>query len=229
MQTKVLVVDDDPNICEIIKLYLSEEGYDLHFVHDGSSALNAFREIAPDLLVLDLMLPVINGQEVCRMIRRDSQVPIIMLTARDSTRDKIEGLDSGADDYLVKPFEPLELCARVRAQLRRKVSINSEAESTVLEVGDLKLDLKKFEVSIGGRLIDLKPKEVNLLHFLLINKNTLFTREQLLDKVWGYDYVGETRTVDVHIRRLREKLGTSRSWEIKTIWGMGYKLEDKNP
>ncbi|MGE5423386.1 MAG: response regulator transcription factor [Ignavibacteriales bacterium] len=227
MQPKVLVVDDDLNICEIIKIYLGEEGYELHFAHDGTAALNSFRDVIPDLIILDLGLPVISGQEVCRMIRRESQVPIIMLTAKDSTRDKIEGLDAGADDYLVKPFEPLELSARVRARLRRS-SASPDNEDSSIVMGDLKLNLKKFEVTIDDQLVDLKPKEVNLLHFFLINKNTLFTREQLLDKVWGYDYVGETRTVDVHIRRLREKLGSSKSLDIKTIWGMGYRLEEKN-
>ncbi|MGE5416020.1 MAG: response regulator transcription factor [Acidobacteriota bacterium] len=226
MSQTVLVIDDDQNICELIRLYLDGEGYQLHFAHDGSAGLDLVRRIEPDLVILDLMLPLINGYEVCRMIRKSNQVPILMLTAKDSTRDKIEGLDAGADDYLVKPFDPQELAARVRARLRRTSGQEASGATDKLVIGDLCLDLGRYEVNMNGQLIDLKPREVALLHFLMINKNIVFSREQLLEKVWGYDYVGETRTVDVHIRRLREKLGDSERWELKTIWGVGYKLEE---
>lgn len=226
MGPDILVVDDDLNICELIKLYLDDEGYTVYLAHDGSQALDMFHHLEPSLVVLDLMLPVLSGQEVCRLIRKSSSVPVIMLTAKDSTRDKIEGLDSGADDYLVKPFEPLELCARIRALLRRSHR-PMENKSEVVALGDTRVDLKRFEVTVNDQPIELKPREASLLHFLIINRNILFTREQLLDKVWGYEYAGETRTVDVHIRRLREKLGSTRSWNIKTVWGLGYKLEEK--
>lgn len=226
MSQTVLVIDDDENICELIRLYLDGEGYHIHFARDGSAGLDLVRQVNPDLVILDLMLPLINGYEVCRMIRKNSQVPILMLTAKDSTRDKIEGLDSGADDYLVKPFDPQELAARVRARLRRASAQETSSVSDKLVIGDLCLDLGRYEVIKNGKIIDLKPREVSLLHFLMINKNIVFSREQLLEKVWGYDYVGETRTVDVHIRRLREKLGDSDKWELKTIWGVGYKLEE---
>ncbi|MGE5398432.1 MAG: response regulator [Chitinophagales bacterium] len=225
MGSKILIVDDDQNICDLIRLYLDSEGYELLFANDGSAALDCFRDEEPDLIILDIMLPIINGQDVCKLIRARSPVPIIMVTARDSTTDKIQGLDCGADDYIVKPFDPMELCARVRARLRRMDSSN---DSNTIVLGDLELDPLRFEVRVGGKDVSLKPREVNLLHFLLKNKNMVFTREQLLDKVWGYDYSGETRTVDVHIRRLREKLGSSKKWEIKTVWGIGYKLEDKH-
>jgi DNA-binding response OmpR family regulator len=221
------VVDDDPNICEIIKLYLSEE-YVLHFAHDGSTALNLFHQTNPDLIILDLLIPVINGYEVCKLIRQESNIPIIMLTAKDDTREKIAGLDCGADDYVVKPFEPLELNARIRAQLRRTLPAGKTASpENVFIMGDLALDLNRFEVRVKDQLVHLKPREVGLLHYLLLNKNMLLTRDQLLEEVWGYDYAGDTRTVDVHIRRLRDKLGSSSYWEITTVWGMGYKLVEK--
>lgn len=229
MSPKILVIDDDPNICELVRLYMADEGYDLHFAADGSQGMDMVKKIDPDLVILDLMLPVINGYEVCRLIRRTSRVPIIMLTAKDATQDKIEGLDAGADDYIVKPFNPQELAARIRAILRRTHDSGDAKPSNTIQIGDLCLDLGRYEVTRNGKLIELKPREISLLHFLMVNKNLVFSREQLLEKVWGYEYAGETRTVDVHIRRLREKLGESDKWELKTVWGVGYKLEEINP
>lgn len=221
----ILVVDDDKNICELLDLYLSNAGFSLLFCHDGSSALNMLKGHAIDLVLLDIMLPIINGWEVCKIIRRTSSVPIILLTARDMLEDKIQGLDMGADDYVIKPFEPKEVIARINARLRAKGTGPLQQEG-LLQIGDIIVDINKYEVQQGGRLIELKPKEVQLLYFLLNNKNIVFSREQLLDKVWNYDVMVDTRTVDVHIQRLREKFGeTATSWSIKTIWGVGYKLE----
>ena len=213
----------------MLDLYLSNAGFTLHFCYDGSSALSFIKNHAVDLILLDIMLPVINGWEVCKLIRRESSVPIIMLTARDMLEDKIQGFDLGADDYIVKPFEPKEVIVRIKARLRN--SVNSQATAAekqegVLQVDNLQVDINKYEVRQNGKLIELKPKEVQLLYFLLNNKNIVFSREQLLDKVWNYDFMGDTRTVDVHIKRLRENLDDSgASWTIKTIWGVGYKLE----
>ncbi len=224
---KVLIVDDDLNICELLRLYLASQGYDTAFAHDGSTALTLFKDYNPDIVILDVMLPIIGGWDVCRMIRRESDVPIIMLTARDATEDKITGLDAGADDYVVKPFDPPEVVARVRAQLRRKKGSQPSGGQQVV-INDLVVDLERYDVRWRGEPIDLKPKEIQLLYFLLTNRNRVFTREQLLDRVWGYDYAGETRTVDVHIKRLREKLeGKAVSWRIATVWGVGYKVEDR--
>lgn len=221
----ILVVDDDKNICELLNLYLSNAGFSLVFCHDGSSALSLLKEQTIDLILLDIMLPVINGWEVCKIIRRTSSVPIIMLTARDMLEDKIQGFDIGADDYIVKPFEPKEVIARIKARLKEDKSESKSANGT-LRLGDVLVDLNKYEVWQGTRLIDLKPREVQLLYFLLNNKNIVFSRDQLLDKVWNYDIMVDTRTVDVHIKRLREKLGDQNpSWSIKTLRGVGYKLE----
>ena len=221
----ILVVDDDKNICELLNLYLSNAGFSLLFCHDGSSALSIVKEEKIDLVLLDIMLPVISGWEVCKIIRRTSSIPIIMLTARDMLEDKIQGFDIGADDYIIKPFEPKEVIARIKARLKENKAEPERVEG-ILKIGDIVVDINKYEVCQGNRLIDLKPKEVQLLYFLLNNKNIVFSRDQLLDKVWNYDFMVDTRTVDVHIKRLREKLGdNSTCWSIKTLRGVGYKLE----
>lgn len=230
---KVLVVDDDKNICELLKLYLQKEGFEVYFAYDGSEAVTVAKEKFPDIIILDVMMPVINGWEACKLIRQFSDVPIIMLTALDTTENKVQGLNIGADDYIVKPFEPLEVIARVNAHLRRaeksaEISENANSEAKIV-VDNIDIDLDKYEVKLDGKLVkDLKPKEIQLLYFFLCNKNQVFTREQLLDKVWGYEYGGGTRTVDVHIKELREKMNSKKSkWEIKTIWNVGYKFELK--
>ena len=230
MTAKILVVDDDPNICELLRLYFQKAGFELYCAGDGSSALDLFRLKDPDLIFLDLMLPVINGREVCRLIREKSSVPIIMLTARDTPEDKLAGFELGADDYIVKPFDPLESVARARALLRRASRNNFEdlpnAKKEVIRAGNLTIDANTYDIQIADNPISLKPKEFQLLLFLFKNPNRVFSREQLLENVWGYDYGGETRTVDVHIKRLRQKLeGPGEPWKIRTIWGVGYKLE----
>ncbi len=222
---KILVVDDDHNICELINLYLTSQGYQLFFSHDGSEALDVLKKENPDLVLLDVMLPVINGWEVCRLIRQKSQVPIIFLTARDMVEDKVQGFELGADDYLVKPFEPRELVARVKIRLKPKGQ-SSGTQDSLLKAGNLSIDILKYEVRINGSIVDLKPKEIQLLYFLLLNKNIVFSRELLLEKVWDYSYEGDTRTVDVHINRLREKIEKNcDACKIKTVWGVGYKME----
>ena len=231
---KVLVVDDDKNICELLKLYLNKEGFETYFAYDGSEAVTSAKENEPDIIILDVMMPVINGWEACKLIRQFSDVPIIMLTALDTTENKVQGLNIGADDYIVKPFEPVEVIARINAHLRRAdKSLGDDTEEnkheTKLVVDNIDIDLDKYEVKLDGKIVkDLKPKEIQLLYFFMSNKNQVFTREQLLDKVWGYEYFGGTRTVDVHIKSLREKLKSKKSkWEIKTIWNVGYKFEIK--
>lgn len=231
---KVLVVDDDKNICELLKLYLNKEGFETYFAYDGSEAVTSAKENEPDIIILDVMMPVINGWEACKLIRQFSDVPIIMLTALDTTENKVQGLNIGADDYIVKPFEPVEVIARINAHLRRAdKSLSDDTEEnkheTKLVVDNIDIDLDKYEVKLDDKIVkDLKPKEIQLLYFFMSNKNQVFTREQLLDKVWGYEYFGGTRTVDVHIKSLREKLKSKKSkWEIKTIWNVGYKFEIK--
>lgn len=225
---KVLIADDDKNICDILRLYLEHEGFEIFFAHDGSRALTAFQEQRPDIMLLDIMLPLINGWEVCKMIRRSSEVPIIMLTARDAMEDKLEGLNIGADDYVVKPFDPKEVVARVKVQMRRQTKESTPKQQGTIVVGSLAVNLDRYEVLLDEKPVDLKPKETQLLHFLIKNRNIVFSREKLLSEVWGYDYMGETRTVDVHVKRLREKLNNgSEQWDIKTVWGVGYKFEVK--
>ena len=230
---KVLVVDDDKNICEWLKLYLQKEGFEIYFAYDGSEAVTVAKEKKPDIIVLDVMMPVINGWEACKLIRQFTDVPIIMLTALDTTENKVQGLNIGADDYIVKPFEPVEVIARINAHLRRAEKQNDESDEekadSELIVDNLEVDLDKYEVKLDGKLLkDFKPKEIQLLYFFMSNKNQVFTREQLLDKVWGYEYYGGTRTVDVHVKGLREKLKSKKNkWEIKTIWNVGYKFEIK--
>ncbi len=227
MQAKVLVVDDDVNIFELVRLYLEKEGYTVQGAHDGESALSLFKTNRPDLVVLDLMLPNIDGMDVCREIRKTSSVPIIMLTAKGETLDKILGLEMGADDYLVKPFEPKELVARVKAVLRRTQAA-PEAEEQVVSYPGLRISLVNYELTVGDQTIPVPPKELELLHHLASHPNRVYTREQLLEEVWGFDYFGDSRTVDVHVKRLREKLeGAEDGWQLKTVWGVGYKFEVK--
>lgn len=225
MAAKILVVDDDKNICELLRLYLQREGFELYFAVDGSSALDLFRQKEPDLILLDLMLPLINGQDVCRLVRQESTVPIILLTARDTTDDKVEGFSIGADDYIVKPFDPLEVVARIKAHLRRSAGDGASLPDDYT-LGQLRISAATYEVRLKNQRVSLKPKEFQLLLFLVRHTNIVFTREQLLEKVWGYDFGGETRTIDVHVERLRKKLeAPGEAWSIKTVWGVGYKLE----
>lgn len=225
---KILIVDDDENIAELISLYLIKECFDTQIEHDGESALNAFDRFQPDLILLDLMLPGIDGYQVCREIRAKSQIPIIMLSAKGEVFDKVLGLELGADDYMEKPFDSKELVARVKAVLRRyRPAAQEKPESTVKKVDypDLSINLTNYSVIYNGQSIDMPPKELELLFFLASSPNQVFTREQLLDHIWGYEYVGDTRTVDVHIKRLREKINDHDSWRIATVWGIGYKFE----
>lgn len=227
------MVDDDKNICELLNIYLKNEGYEVVFAYDGSDAVNKAKEEKPDLIVLDVMMPIINGWEACKLIRQFTNVPIIMLTAMDTLENKVQGLKIGADDYVVKPFEPVEVLARIQAHLRREENKSQNEEKTTtseVEVDNLKVNLDTYEVKLNNELVkDLKPKEIQLLYFFMTNKNQVFTREQLLDKVWGYEYFGGTRTVDVHIKSVREKLNSDKNkWEIKTIWNVGYKFEIKS-
>ena len=229
---KTLVVDDDKNICELLKLYLKKEGFEVVFAYDGSEAVSKAKDENPNLIILDVMMPIINGWEACKLIRQFTEVPIIMLTALDTTENKVQGLNIGADDYIVKPFEPVEVVARVNALLRRAEKPNTtenQLEESEISVDNISVNMEKYEVKLDGKLVtDLKPKEIQLLYFFLSNKNQVFSREQLLDKVWGYEYFGGTRTVDVHIKSIREKLNSPKNkWEIKTIWNVGYKFEVK--
>jgi len=227
VQASILVVDDDVNICELVRLYLEKEGFTVTNAHDGEAALTLFKGQKPDLVVLDLMLPKLDGMDVCREIRKTSAVPIIMLTAKGETLDKILGLEMGADDYLVKPFEPKELVARVKAVLRRAHKSPGEDDSIVSYPG-LTISLMNYELTVGGKTIAVPPKELELLHHLASHPNRVYTREQLLEEVWGFDYFGDSRTVDVHVKRLREKLeGFEDGWQLKTVWGVGYKFEVK--
>lgn len=227
---RILVVDDDVNICELVQLYFEKEGYTVEICHDGEEALLEVERFKPHAVILDLMLPGRDGYEVCREIRHRSEVPIIMLTARGETLDKIIGLEMGADDYLAKPFEPKELIARVKAVLRRTqpLSHESQGELPVIEYKDLRIDKNAYAVEYQGQPVDLTRKELELLYFLASHPNRVFTREQLLGQIWGYDFYGESRTVDVHVKRLREKLEPLEAqdkWSIKTVWGVGYKFE----
>ena len=229
---KILVVDDDKNICELLKLYLKKEGFEVIFAYDGSEAVSKAKSENPNLIILDVMMPIINGWEACKLIRQFTEVPIIMLTALDTTENKVQGLNIGADDYIVKPFEPVEVVARVNALLRRAEkpsATENQLEESEISVDNISVNMEKYEVKLDGKLVtDLKPKEIQLLYFFLSNRNQVFSREQLLDKVWGYEYFVGTRTVDVHIKSIREKLNSpNNKWEIKTIWNVGYKFEVK--
>lgn len=231
---KILIVDDDVNIAELISLYLTKECFDTLIVHDGEAAIKQFHSYQPDLVLLDLMLPGIDGYEVCRQIRRSSTIPIIMLSAKGEIFDKVLGLELGADDYVIKPFDSKELVARVRAVLRRFHPTEKEEEAAPVPTGDyvaypnLIINLSNYSVQYYGESIDMPPKELELLYFLASNPNQVFTREQLLDHIWGYEYFGDTRTVDVHIKRLREKIKDHSDWNLGTVWGIGYKFEVKS-
>lgn len=222
---KVLIVDDDYNIAEVIKMYLESSGYSTRVSHDGRSAQEAYIEYKPDLVLLDIMLPNIDGIDVLKWIRKEHETPVIMLTAKGETFDKVLGLELGADDYIVKPFEPKELLARVKAVLRRYNADNTNKEA--LDFPELTIDVNSYSVVYRNDEIKMPPKEFELLYFLASNKNRVFTREQLLCEVWGYDYPGDSRTVDVHVKRLREKLQGGPNWQIETVWGVGYKFEVK--
>lgn len=225
---RVLVVDDDKNICELIRLYLEKEGFIVTLAHDGQTAVNLFKENTPAVVLLDVMLPKMDGFQVCREIRRISNIPIIMLTAKGETFDKVLGLELGADDYIVKPFENKELVARIKAVLRRYGS-NDNADKEIV-YPNIVINLSNYELKINGKSVDIPPKELELLYFMATNPNKVFTREQLLETVWGFDYFGDSRTVDVHVKRLREKLelaGPDQNWQLKTVWGVGYKFEVK--
>lgn len=228
---KILIVDDDENIAELISLYMTKECFETKIVYDGESALQEANSFAPDLILLDLMLPGIDGYQVCREVRQKSQTPIIMLSAKGEVFDKVLGLELGADDYLEKPFDTKELVARVKAVLRRyKVAPPAESVSDAKQVTypDLSINLTNYSVIYHGKTVDMPPKELELLYFLAASPNHVYTRDQLLNQIWGYDYIGDTRTVDVHIKRLREKIKDHESWRISTIWGVGYKFEVKN-
>lgn len=227
---RILIVDDDDNIAELIAMYLTKECYDTRTCGDGESAVAAFREYKPNLILLDLMLPGMDGYQVCRTIRNESQVPIIMLSAKGEVFDKVLGLELGADDYIIKPFDSKELVARVKAVLRRYKIPAPEApekapDINVVQYPDLVINLSNYEVTYMGAAIEMPPKELELLYFLASNPNQVFTREQLLDNIWGYEYAGDTRTVDVHVKRLREKLPEHNKWGLSTVWGIGYKFE----
>ena len=225
MSQKVLVVEDDINIAELLRLYLQKDGFEVSHAADGGKAVEMAKEIQPDLVLLDIMLPVMDGWQVCRELRKTMKMPIIMLTAKGETEDKVSGLEMGADDYIVKPFEVKELLARVHAVLRR-TGDDGKPKSKKLTFDKLVINLDSYELIVDGKKIDTPPKEMELLYHLAATPNRVYTRNQLLDEVWGFDYFGDSRTVDVHIKRLREKLaGASDKWELKTVWGVGYKFE----
>lgn len=230
---KILIVDDDENIAELISLYLTKECFETSIVYDGESALEAVKTFKPNLILLDLMLPGIDGYQVCREVRSSSSVPIIMLSAKGEIFDKVLGLELGADDYMEKPFDTKELVARVKAVLRRYKPVSTPAAEPsvpaskikMVEYPDLTINLTNYSVVYKGKTLEMPPKELELLYFLASSPNQVFTREQLLDQIWGYEYIGDTRTVDVHIKRLREKIRDHESWRLSTVWGIGYKFE----
>ena len=224
--TKILVVDDDPAICELLKMYFTNEGYDVKTAGDGVEGFNFFKIFEPDLVLMDIMMPKKDGWQLCREIREISSKPIIMVTAKSEVFDKVLGLELGADDFVVKPFDIKELSARVKAVLRRCQTHSGQVDEEVIKFENIEISLQKYELKLKGKSVDIPPKELELLYFLSSNYNRVFTRDQLLDKVWGFDYLGDSRTVDVHVKRLREKLeGVSDKWILKTVWGVGYKFE----
>jgi len=223
-KNKILVIDDDRNICELIKLYLEKEEYEVFLAYDGIDGINKFYEVKPDLIILDIMLPRADGWEVCRKIKKDNDVSIIMLSAKGETFDKVLGLELGADDYIVKPFEPKELVARVKAILRRVN--NYEKKEKILMFETLLIDKNKYQVQLDNKIIEMPPKEFELLYYLASHSNQVLTRNNILESIWRYDFFGDSRTIDVHIKRLREKIEISNcNWAIKTVWGVGYKFE----
>lgn len=226
MANKILVADDDLNICDILKLYLENDGYEVKCAGDGAEAVENFKIFDPDLVLLDIMMPKKDGWQVCREIREQSAKPIIMLSAKGEVFDKVLGLELGADDFIVKPFDMKEVAARVKAVLRRYNTRDHFNNDEVIKFENLEISKQKYELKLAGKVVDVPPKELELLYFLTSNYNRVFTRDQLLDKVWGFDYLGDSRTVDVHVKRLREKLeGVSDKWILKTVWGVGYKFE----
>ena len=226
MSTKILIIDDDSNICEAVKLYLENETYEVQTVYDGAQGVEAFKAYDPDIVLLDIMMPKKDGWQVCREIREISSKPIIMLTAKGEVFDKVLGLELGADDFMTKPFDMKELSVRIKAVLRRCQAKTEKSENESLKFDNMEISHQKYELKLCGKSVDVPPKELELLYFLASNENHVFTRDQLLDKVWGFDYLGDSRTVDVHVKRLREKLdGVSDRWNLKTVWGVGYKFE----
>ncbi len=228
---KILIVDDDRNICELLRLYLEKEGYETYLAHDGESAIAMHDEMEVDLVLLDVMMPRVDGWEACRRIRAKKETPIIMLTAKGETFDKVLGLELGADDYIVKPFDTKEVVARIKAVLRRTgrtTAPKTESDEGELVFENLVVNITKYELKVNDEVVDTPPKEMELLYYLAKNANKVFTRDALLDEVWGFEYYGDSRTIDVHIKRLREKLeGVSEKWSLKTVWGVGYKFEVK--
>ena len=225
---KILVVDDDANICELLRLYLTKEGYQVTTANDGEEGLEKFNQLKPDMVLLDVMMPRMDGLEVCRRIRKLGNTPVMMLTAKGETFDKVLGLELGADDYMVKPFDTKEVVARIKAVLRRCTVTTSQTESSegVIEFDNLRLDMNSYELRVKGKVVEAPPKELELLFCLATDTTRIYTRDQLLDEVWGFEYYGDSRTIDVHVKRLREKLaGASDKWELKTVWGVGYKFE----
>ena len=228
MQYKILIVDDDANICELLRLYLEKDGFDTVVANDGEQAVEYASKYSPDLILLDIMLPKLDGWQVCREIRKTSETPIIMLTAKGETFDKIFGLELGADDYVSKPFDTKEVIARIKAVLRRTNDSDKGSQISEVRYDKLRINLTNYELEVNGVKIDTPPKELELIYHLASNPNRVYTRDQLLDEVWGFDYYGDSRTVDVHVKRLREKLeNVSDEWSLKTVWGVGYKFEVK--
>ena len=226
---KILVVDDDTNICELLRLYLTKEGYQVTTANDGEEGLEKFNQLKPDMVLLDVMMPKMDGLEVCRRIRKLGNTPVMMLTAKGETFDKVLGLELGADDYVTKPFDTKEVVARIKAVLRRTAPASDTSDVKEVNYDKLSINLTNYEMKVNGVSVDTPPKELELIYHLASNPNRVFTRDQLLDEVWGFDYYGDSRTVDVHIKRLREKLeGVSDKWELKTVWSVGYKFETKD-
>ncbi|MBQ1234299.1 MAG: response regulator transcription factor [Oscillospiraceae bacterium] len=223
---KIMIVDDDRNICELLRLYIEKDGFDAVIAHNGREALALLEKEKPDLMVLDVMMPELDGWQVCREVRKSSDIPIIMLTAKSETFDKVLGLELGADDYVTKPFDSKEIVARIKAVLRRTGSKQSASDVKEVNFDKLSVNLTRYELKVNGVPVDTPPKELELLFHLASNPNRVYTRDQLLDEVWGFEYYGDSRTVDVHVKRLREKLeGVSDKWSLKTVWGVGYKFE----